>query len=126
MGPFTEVVDVARVARFQISVEDSNIQDVPPTFLTVFRKPEFDLFQSLGVELKRVLHAEQEYRFERPLKIGEELTYQCRLANVLEKKGAQSFLSFLVIETEFFSGHEAGTQARVAFSKTTVVVREPI
>ena len=126
VGPFSETIREAKVAAFRTSVGDSGVQEVPPTFLTAFRQCEFDLFTKLGIQLSKVLHAEQEYSFERPLRVGDPITYLTKLANVLEKRGTNSLLVFMVIETHFFSGDGMEDSKKLAFSKTTIVVRETL
>jgi hypothetical protein len=72
---------------------------VPPTFLTA---AEFSVFPQvigdpeLGLDFTRVVHGTQEYLFLRPLRIGETLLLQPRLASIRQKGGN----GFLVIETQ--------------------------
>lgn len=94
----------------------------PPTFLTTFRRAEFDLFKTLGIELASVLHAEQEYQFENPLKAGDKLSFETTLSNVLEKQGSTSSMQFLTFVTEFH-GERGGKALPIGKSKTTIVVR---
>lgn len=91
----------------------------PPTFLTCFRHGELELFESIGLKLQNVLHAEQIYEYESDIRAGDELTFQTELSNVLDKKGSSGRLCFLTFETQVTSGgHSVGR------TKTTIVVRE--
>jgi hypothetical protein len=124
LGPLEVEVDAERVRRFALSVQDTGKQEVPPTFLTLFRDLEFQFFNELGFPLSKVLHGDQEYAFDAPLKVGLRLKYETVLANLLEKKGKNYKLIFLVLETTFYT---AGAESkRLALSKTTVVVREAL
>lgn len=94
--------------------------DVPPTFVTA---PEIAAGlqnvlddPDLGLDLSRVLHAEQEYEWGRPLTIGETLTAEATIADVRSKGG----LGFLTLRTELRD--EARRVVVVATS--TLVVRE--
>lgn len=72
---------------------------VPPTLPTA---AEFALIPTivadteLGLDLTRVVHGSQEYRYLRPLIVGERLTARARLASI-RRRGATGFLT---IETE--------------------------
>jgi hypothetical protein len=93
-----------------------------PTIFTLFREGEFELLKSFGIELKQVLHAEQEYRIEAPLSYGEEIRYATTLSAVAEKKGKDAHLAFLVFETPF---ERVSDSVRLGFAKSTIVYREP-
>jgi hypothetical protein len=90
--------------------------------LTVFRKGEFDLFQSLGVELARVLHAEQEYQYENTIEAGDHVSFETSLTQVLEKGGSSARMQFLTFETEV-DAERKSKMVRIGKSKTTIVVR---
>lgn len=92
-----------------------------PTFFTIFRHGEFELLSKLQVELKQVLHAEQEYEFFTPLKAGEKVRFQTRLADVLEKKSKDVYLHFLIFETDFQNSEDG---ARLARARSTILYRE--
>ena len=124
VGPILAQIDLEKVRAFRESVGDSGVQDIPPTFLTAYRECEFTLLRKVGIPLSKVLHAEQEYSFSKPLQVGEKIAYLTRVANVLEKRGSNSLLIFLVIETDFYSGEKIDNAFKLAFSKTTIVVRE--
>jgi hypothetical protein len=91
-----------------------------PTILTRFRDGEFELLTLLGIELKNVLHAEQEYRIEGEFRPGEEIAYETTFASVVEKKGKDAKLAFVVFETPFV---RASDSSPLAYSRTTFVHR---
>ncbi len=92
------VVDERHVERFRRAVGGSGIA-VPVTFVTA---AEFSSFPEivgdpeLALDFARVVHADQEYDFTRPLCVGETLTARSRIAQA-RSKGGQSFLT---IETQ--------------------------
>lgn len=93
-----------------------------PTIFTRFREGEFELLTKLGVELKQVLHAEQEYRFEASLAQDEEIRYETELRAVTEKKGKDVVMAFMIFETPFVRVSDGTVVAR---AKSTIVFRSP-
>jgi acyl dehydratase len=93
---------------------------VPPTFLTA---AEFAVFPhvigdpELALDFRKVVHGSQEYEFHRPLRLGEALTAQARIASIRQKGGN----GFLVIETRMTDG----TGATVAVARSTMIERAP-
>jgi len=91
-------VEAERARLFASAVGDEG-DVVPPTFAAA---AEFAVFPfivgdpELGLDFSRVVHAEQEYEWERPPRIGETLTIRSRIASIREKGGN----GFLTIETE--------------------------
>ena len=73
---------------------------VPPTFFFGVELEAPDPFRSLadlGVDLRAVLHGEQEFSYHRMAYAGDELSTRSRVTDVYEKKGGA--LQFLVKET---------------------------
>jgi acyl dehydratase len=73
---------------------------VPPTFLFSIELEAPDPFASLtalGVDLRTVLHGEQEFSYHRMAYAGDELSARPRFTDFYEKKGGA--LKFLVKET---------------------------
>jgi acyl dehydratase len=92
---------------------------VPPTIVTV---PEIEAGLDhvvsdprLGIELSRVLHGEQEYRWSRPILVGETLTASATIESVRDRGG----MRFLILRTEVVD--EAG--GLVAAGRSTLIVR---
>jgi hypothetical protein len=95
-------VDEDRVALFRSSVGETK-DIVPPTFATAAEFAVFPLIvgdPELGLDFTRVVHAEQEYDWRRPLRIGESLTVRSRIASIRQKAGN----GFLTIQTELVDG----------------------
>ncbi len=109
-----------RVHRFARAIGAPETDVAPPTILTVMRRSEFDLFDQLGIPLQSILHAEQEYTYVEPIRVGDQVTCQSELTKVLEKSGASGSMSFMTFKTEFIVQGRA-----IATSSTVIVVRGP-
>ena len=92
----------------------------PPTFAACLYLDHSDLFgwfNTLGVDISRVLHGGQSFRYFAPIYAGDLLTFSSRVEDVLSKRGGA--LVFLVRETDV--DNQAGV--RVAEVRSTIVVR---
>jgi acyl dehydratase len=91
-------VEGERVNLFREAIgEESDI--VPPTFATAAEFTVMPLIvgdAELGLNFSRVVHAEQEYEWHRPFRMGEALKVRSRIAMIRQKAGN----GFLTIETE--------------------------
>jgi acyl dehydratase len=99
----TFVVEEGHVARFRAVIGGNTDAAVPLTFVTT---AEFSVFPAivgdaeLALDFSRVVHAEQEYEFARPLRLGETLTVRSRIAQARARAGQ----AFLTIETDLVDG----------------------
>jgi hypothetical protein len=94
----TFTVDEERVDLFRAAVGEAG-EIVPPTFATVAEFAVFPLIvgdAELGLDFSRVVHAEQEYEWRLPFRMGEALTVRSRIASIRQKAGN----GFLTIETK--------------------------
>lgn len=96
--------------------------EMPPTFLTLFRKAEFELFQKLEVELSQVLHTEQEFMIDTPVEAGDRLVFTTRLDRALEKRSAAGHMLFLTFDTDF-RAIRGSDELPVGSATTRVVIR---
>lgn len=72
----------------------------PPTFLfslNLARPDPFGAYVALGLDLGRILHAEQAFEYVAPICAGDTITIEEVLTDVFEKKGGA--LSFYVFES---------------------------
>lgn len=119
-APTSVVVSPWRVHLFRKATGDSDTGPaVPPTFLKAMETEHCSsaaLLKMLGIGLKGVLHAEQEFNHHTPVHVGETVTVQRRIQSVEEKKAGA--LTFIVIETEY-----AVLGSQVATSRQTIVSR---
>lgn len=94
---------------------------VPPTFLFAVELEHPDPFgwlAALGVDMRHVLHGEQQFSYHRVAHAGDTVTASPRIADVYSKKGGA--LDFVVKDTTITSG---GTT--VADLRSVIVVRNP-
>ncbi|MGE5225718.1 MAG: MaoC family dehydratase N-terminal domain-containing protein [Planctomycetaceae bacterium] len=90
------VVEPERVAAFRAVFGQD--EGVPPTFLTAAEfavLPRVIADPRLGLDFTRVLHATQEYVYERPVRVGETLTVRARIDGV-KRKGINGFLTVVM------------------------------
>ena len=94
---------------------------VPPTFFYGVDLEAPDPFAHLddaGVDLRSVLHGEQEFTYHRVAHAGEELHTSSKVVDYYEKKGGS--LQFLVTDTPVVDD----AQCLVVTMRTTLVVRQ--
>ncbi|GAA4012795.1 FAS1-like dehydratase domain-containing protein [Streptomyces plumbiresistens] len=75
---------------------DAEDVKVPPTFPTTLQLPAPGLE---AIDPARILHGEQEYVYERPLRIGDVLTCVSRVSQVSKKSTRLGEVTVVVIET---------------------------
>ena len=94
-------------------------QVAPPTFITVIQlmtSGQVVLDQELGLDYSRVVHGEQEYRYERPLVVGDRIIATPRLASIETKKSNE----FLTITSEV---HDAASGELLLTTRSTLISR---
>ncbi|MBS0368899.1 MAG: MaoC family dehydratase N-terminal domain-containing protein [Proteobacteria bacterium] len=121
---FTLTIAPERLAAFAEAIGEvaTGQAMAPPTFLKVIEGEGGSsrrILDELGVDLRRVLHAEQQFEYFAPLRVGDVVTVERKVAEIYEKKGGE--MEFIVIETGFFDA--AGE--RRALSRQIVLVRHP-
>jgi acyl dehydratase len=92
----------------------------PPTyaFALDFDVPDpYAWFAEFGIDIARVLHGSQSFRYLAMVYAGDRLTFASRIEDVYEKRGGA--LTFVVKETDVTNQHGV----RVAELHATIVVR---
>ncbi len=69
----------------------------PPTFATALRPN--DPREGVDIDFRKLLHGEQEFHYERPLKAGDRVTVVAKIAEAYVKEGKAGTMDFMVIET---------------------------
>lgn len=121
--PQTFEVTEEAVQRFMQATEDPALHDdspllyAPPTFPTTFRVriPDY----AIDMSKVQVLHGEQEYRYTRRLRIGEQITCVARITNVRQRAGRSGSMTFIVTET---TGTDSQQQV-VFVARSTGIIR---
>lgn len=67
----------------------------PPTFPRVF---EYGEIEGLNLPNIGLIHGEQIYHYERPLRVGEEVYCYTRVVDYFEKKGSNGLLGFIILK----------------------------
>jgi acyl dehydratase len=115
--PVTIRIEAGKIREFAKSIKDPNplyydedsakaeIGGVmpPPTFLmTLAHWDDGQGRPQVQMDLKRVLHGEQEFEYLRPIYAGDVLTAVTKVADVYEKTGSRGGkMTFVVMDTEF-------------------------
>ena len=112
-GPETRLwVEFGKIREFARALQDDSAvyQDpersvAPPTFLMTIAHWLRDLSGTrpgVQLDMRRVLHGEQEFEFLRPIRPGDVLTARSRTKDAFEKPGKRGGqMLFVVGETEF-------------------------
>jgi hypothetical protein len=121
---FSVVVDAEKVRRFADAIglrhEATASADLPPTYLKVIEgegNSSREILNALGVDLKSILHAEQEFEYGEPAHPGDVLTVRRVVTDIYERK--QGALEFIVVESSI--AHVNG--ALVGRSRQSILVR---
>jgi hypothetical protein len=108
------------VAAFARSLGVSAVEGVPPTYASVYGLgatfPQLLADEEAAVDLAGLLHAEQEFEWERQPQVGETVTARGRVTSDVERRGVR----FLTLETEVSSGG-----ALLCRSRSLFVIRRP-
>jgi hypothetical protein len=126
---FSYTVERGKLREFLIAIGDDQAKAdaenavVPPTFPTVFAfwgglRLEGAL-NELDIELKNVIHAEQEYDYLEPVRVGDTVTGQLTVSDVYSKGGRTGALEFL----ELILNYENQNRRPVLRERTLLVVR---
>jgi acyl dehydratase len=93
----------------------------PPTFAMCLELEVPDPFAwlaEIGIDLARLLHGGQSFRYFAPVHAGDRLTFDSRIEDIHTKKGGA--LTFVIKETDVTNQHGV----RVAELRTTLIVRD--
>jgi acyl dehydratase len=78
----------------------------PPTFPITLAAANMgpDLFFELGLNFASIAHGEQEFEYVKPLKVGEQITVEGRVADITERQEKSGVLDLVVMETTGYDG----------------------
>lgn len=99
---FTVSVTRERLALFRSSIGsgETDHDTAPPTFMKAIEGEDNSsrrILDALGVDLRRVLHAEQQFDYFEPIRSGDHLQVQRTVTDLYEKK--RGAIEFIVIES---------------------------
>jgi acyl dehydratase len=104
--------ETGRNSRYQNNI-------APPTFPRTF---DYGVIEGLNLPNKGLIHGEQTFHYERPIRVGEEIFCYSKVKNYFEKKGNFGEMGFLVLENY---GEDA-TGSLIFSSTSTVVISEAV
>jgi acyl dehydratase len=121
-------VEHGKIAEFARAVHDENpafrtgeAPPAPPTFLMTIAHWIGDLGQTrrgIKLDVRRLLHGEQEFEYLRPIRAGDVLQFRSRTKDVFEKQGKRGgVMTFVIGETEFRNA----TGEVVAYMRNTLI-----
>ena len=95
----------------------------PPTFLKAIEGEHNSsrvILEALKVDLKRVLHAEQQFDYVEPVRAGDTITVERRVLDIYDKKDGA--LEFIVIESVLSNARRAviGRSRQIVMVRNTV------
>ena len=91
----------------------------PPTFARAF---DFGVIPGLDLSAKGIIHGQQNYHYERPLFVGEDVLCYTKVIDYYEKNGSSGNMGFIVYENngEDLSGNTIFT-SRIVYIITEAV-----
>jgi hypothetical protein len=123
---FPVTISLEALVRFVSAIGEQRVPAesdlLPPTYLKLIAgvvDTSLRIVRALGIDLRRMLHAKQEFEYLAPVRAGATLTARRTIAEMFQKKGG--VLDCVVIETSFRDA--SGTL--VALSRQTLLVRNP-
>jgi acyl dehydratase len=94
---------------------------IPPTYLFCLEMMDaeqpFEFFELFNVDIGRVLHGEQHFTYHAPVVVGDTLTFNSHVTDVVDKKGGA--LTIVNVTTDVTNQHGK----RVAAAVRTIVIR---
>ena len=98
-------IDSERVASFARAIGADPDDGVPPTFATVYSlgvtAPQLLGDEDAAFDFARLLHAEQEFEWQRHPRVGETVTSRGRVASDTSRRG----MRFVSLETDTTDAH---------------------
>jgi hypothetical protein len=107
LGPLSE----EKVSAFRKATSTAHTRAIPPTFPTCFRKAEFDWLDLIKVDMRTLLHTEQEYEYLVPLQVGDTLTVTTSVESCRERRG----MTFFVLLSEVSDGKAVKVRSHTTF-----------
>ena len=103
---FTVCVDRDQVRRFVEAIgSEADPEFAPPTYMKVIEGANGSsraIVSALGIDLSKVLHAEQEFTYAAPIRCGDQVTVERRVTDIYDRKDGA--LEFVVIVSTMHNG----------------------
>lgn len=126
LPPFDVVVEQPALAAFAEAIGETDPvycnEIAPPTFMKVLEGKDNSsrrIMEALGADLRRILHVEQRFDYHAPIRCGQTVTVDRRVADIASRKGG--LVDLVLIETRFMDP----SANLLGLSVQTVMVRNP-
>ncbi len=127
---FTVEVTAERLAAFARAIGETDSrfaqETAPPTFLKAIEGENNSsraILVALGVPLKHVLHAEQQFDYVSPVRVGDLIGVERRVVDIYDKRNGA--MEFIVIES-VMTVMTGAAQTVAGRSRQIVLVRNPV
>jgi hypothetical protein len=127
LPPRQVVVDANRVLRFTEAIGEEHagtpIANTPPTYLKVIEgegNSSREIVAALGVDLRRVMHVEQEFEYGVPLRGGDRVSVDRVVTDIYDRKDGA--LEFIVVDSTILNS----SGVFVGRSRQTILVRNSL
>ena len=124
LQPFTVLVKAEQLRRFAeaIGIGDPHIDHsvAPPTYMKVIEgegNSSRAIVSALQIDLRHILHVEQEFEYGAPIRVGDCVTVERTVADIYTKKGGA--LEFVVVDSTLHNGDGAS----LGRARQTILVR---
>ncbi len=105
-----------RLADFRSATKTEYALGMPPTLATIYRASEFEWLARLNIDMRQLLHTDQEYEYLVPLEVGDAPVVTTRVKDYRERRGMQ----FYVLESDIVCNGVTKLYTRSSF-----IVRRP-
>jgi hypothetical protein len=127
LPPFTVTVSAERLRRFAVAIGEpgagSECCVAPLTYLKVIEgegNSSREIIAALGIDLRRVMHVEQEFEYGVPVRGGDQVTVERVVSDIYDRKGGA--LEFVVVDSTMHNS----TGAFVGRSRQSILVRNAL
>ncbi len=104
-------ITAVAVENFRQATRTSHSEGIPKTFVTLYRRGEFDWLERLHVDFHNLLHTDQEYVYLQPLKVGDEPTVRTHIVDMKERKN----LTIMTLHSDILVGETVKVVAMTTF-----------
>jgi len=111
-----ETLTAKRLADFRSATVTTFAVGMPPTLATIYRASEFEWLARLKIDMRQLLHTDQEYEYLVPLEVGDAPIVTTRVKDYRERRGMQ----FYVLESDI-----AVNGVVKLYTRSSFIVRRP-
>jgi len=106
-----ETLTQSTIDNFARATFSEHYQTLPPSLATRFRKAEFEWLERMKVDMRTLLHVEQEYEYLIPLVAGDKVVISSQIVQWKERKS----MTFVTIVTTISSAQTVKIKSNTTF-----------